>query len=683
MAIAKLTIDLEARVANIERDMAKSTRAVERAAKRMEGAFGGVSSVLSALGPLATAAFAGFSVIGTIGKLTDVQRQFDILNASLITVTGNSTQAQKEFAWIKEFAATTPFDLAQVTEAFIKMKSLGLDASMEALASYGNTASAMGKSLNQMIEAVAHAATGEFERLKEFGIRASKEGDKVTLTFQGVSTTIRNSSAEISRYLADIGNNQFAGAMEERAKTLDGALSNLGDTWDDLFRTINEAGVGELIYDSVQLASRGVEQLISNIKVLQSYAAPRGQLGVDVLVGERNYLQEQLAGLQGRRGDVAATARADVERRIAAINDQIREFQEEFERREFESKLPPVTVTATPQGDGKKNKGKAPRSFEDYDAQVMQAVASAITDNDVTRAADLAAQIARLDSLYFDAGLSSDIYDAAMKKLTGSTSTFGDAQARLDALLGNSMAARLEKQREDMQLLADAFERGKITAEEFSDAAQSALGNFADDAEDKFADLKQSIEGFGRDAAGAIIDFALTGKSSFSDMVESMLADIAKMLIYQNVTKPLAGHIGNIFGPVKANADGGVYSSAGLSAYSGQVVSSPTIFPFAKGVGLMGEAGPEAILPLKRGSDGKLGVSAGASGVQVNVTINNQTGADVQQSSSMGADGTLNLEVMITERVKGRLIRETQQGAGLAPVLENKYGLNPAAGARR
>ncbi|MCU6272249.1 phage tail tape measure protein, partial [Escherichia coli] len=50
----------------------------------------------------------------------------------------------------------------------------------------------------------------------------------------------------------------------------------------------------------------------------------------------------------------------------------------------------------------------------------------------------------------------------------------------------------------------------------------------------------------------------------------------------------------------------------GLSAYSGQVVSKPTLFPFARGAGLMGEAGPEAILPLRRGADGKLGVIAAA-----------------------------------------------------------------------
>ncbi|MGU7681755.1 phage tail tape measure protein [Enterobacter hormaechei] len=86
------------------------------------------------------------------------------------------------------------------------------------------------------------------------------------------------------------------------------------------------------------------------------------------------------------------------------------------------------------------------------------------------------------------------------------------------------------------------------------------------------------------------------------------------------------------------NAKGGVYSSSDLSAYSGQVVDNPTFFAFAKGAGVMGEAGPEAIMPLTRAADGSLGVRA-VSGVasegaapQVFITINSD-GSTASQSS--------------------------------------------------
>jgi len=249
---------------------AQSLDKFQKEASSIQGIAGSLSAGFSSLAKLAGGLFAGVSIAAFAGKLVSVQREFDVLNSSLITITGSSANAEKELAWIKEFAAETPFSLAEVTQAFIKMKSLGLDASKESLTSYGNTASAMGKSLNQMIEAVADASTGEFERLKEFGIKAKQNGDTVALTFQGVTTTIQNNAEAITKYLTDIGNKNFFGAMEERAKTLDGAISNLGDTWDELFRTINQNNTGGIIYDSVKLATGAIEDLISIIRAMNS-----------------------------------------------------------------------------------------------------------------------------------------------------------------------------------------------------------------------------------------------------------------------------------------------------------------------------------------------------------------------------------------------------------------------------
>lgn len=155
---------------------------------------------------------------------------FETLRTSLETATGSAQAAAEAFAQIQQFAATTPFSVEEVTTAFIKLKNLGLDPSEAALTSYGNTAGAMGKSLDQMIEAVADATTGEFERLKEFGIKSKTEGNKVTFTFRGVKTTVKKEAAAIEEYLRGIGDVQFAGGMERQAKTIAGAFSNLQDS---------------------------------------------------------------------------------------------------------------------------------------------------------------------------------------------------------------------------------------------------------------------------------------------------------------------------------------------------------------------------------------------------------------------------------------------------------------------
>lgn len=234
---------------------------VSRASVRMSSGFMSLSKSINVAGAAMAALGLGLSVY----QLVTVTREFNVLDAQLKTATGSAKNAEEAFKWIQDFAANTPYDLAQVTGAFVQLKNLGLDPSEKALQSYGNTAAAMGKSLNQFIEAVADASTGEFERLKEFGIKASSEGDKVKLTFRGVTTEIGKNSQEIESYLMRLGEVEFAGAMEERTKTLDGAISNLADTWDSLFLTVSSKGVGSVIEDSVRTATDGIQLLIDTI----------------------------------------------------------------------------------------------------------------------------------------------------------------------------------------------------------------------------------------------------------------------------------------------------------------------------------------------------------------------------------------------------------------------------------
>ena len=248
-------------------------RKTEEAAAKAQAGVSGIGDAAKVAGSMMAAAFSGAALLGVVGKVVSVQREFDVLNSSLKTVTGSSAAAEREMAWLKDFAKETPFGLAQATQGFVKMKALGLDPTRAALTSFGNTASAMGKDLNQMIEAVADASTGEFERLKEFGVKAKKEGDNVSLTFQGVTTTIKNSAAEITAYLEKIGNNQFGGAMEERAKTLDGTIAALGDTWDELFRTISSNNVGSLIFDSITLANGVLEDATTIVRAFGGASA--------------------------------------------------------------------------------------------------------------------------------------------------------------------------------------------------------------------------------------------------------------------------------------------------------------------------------------------------------------------------------------------------------------------------
>jgi hypothetical protein len=235
--------------------------AAEDAGKKTATVGSGAVAAESGLSKLLPKLITAGSAMAALTKAVAVQRQFDTLNAGLITATGSTEKAAEAFDILQAFAATTPYSLDQSVAGFTKLVNLGLTPSEDALRSYGNTSAALGKDLEQMIEAVADAATGEFERLKEFGIKASAEGDKVRFTFQGTTTEVGNSAAEIEQYLIGIGNVNFAGAMEQRMNSLDGAISNLGDSWDQLFLNVNQAGLGELMRESVMLAVGALDEL--------------------------------------------------------------------------------------------------------------------------------------------------------------------------------------------------------------------------------------------------------------------------------------------------------------------------------------------------------------------------------------------------------------------------------------
>lgn len=252
---------------------------------KAERATDGLTNAFSKLvGPL----LATVSATAALSKLVDVTREFDKLNAGLITATGSTEKAAQAFEALQQFAAKTPYDLAQAVEGFTQLVNLGLTPSERALVSYGNTASAMGKDLSQMIGAVADASTGEFERLKEFGIKAKAQGDQVSVTFQGVTTSIGNNAAEIEGYLMALGENQFAGAMEARMDSLDGAMSNLGDSWDQLFLTVSQSGVGDVIESAVRSATAAIDELIAMVAsgelegYLNAIAGKFGTWGKDV-----------------------------------------------------------------------------------------------------------------------------------------------------------------------------------------------------------------------------------------------------------------------------------------------------------------------------------------------------------------------------------------------------------------
>jgi len=263
--MATLTETLDARLrldmTHFNRGMMDAKKSVNTGTSQMEGRFG---SLARSVGKAVTA-MGGLAVAGIAARhIFNVNRETQAYMASLKTVTGSAENATQAFQGIKDFASSTPFQVSEITEAFIRLKGLGLDPSSEALRSYGDTASAMGLSLLQVAEAVSDSITGEFERLKAMGIRAKSEGDNVTFTFQGVSKTVKKNAEEIEGYLQELGRTKFGGAMSEQMETINGALSNTKDNIDEIARIIGEGGLNTQIENAIKLMRDWTGELSRN-----------------------------------------------------------------------------------------------------------------------------------------------------------------------------------------------------------------------------------------------------------------------------------------------------------------------------------------------------------------------------------------------------------------------------------
>lgn len=182
---------------------------------------------------------AGISLMtGKIFEATAANQKFDAILTNSLGSQKASADAMKMLGgFSKEFALNN----VETTEAFISMVNRGLLPSKKELISMGDLAATSGKSMKMLSEAIWDAQTGEFERLKEFGVKSRVEGDKVTFMFKNQATTVANNSQAITDYVMGLGNlNGVQGAMAAQANSLDGKLTKLRSGFMELLIAVGD-----------------------------------------------------------------------------------------------------------------------------------------------------------------------------------------------------------------------------------------------------------------------------------------------------------------------------------------------------------------------------------------------------------------------------------------------------------
>jgi hypothetical protein len=208
----------------------------------------------------------GGQLQGVARAVTDTLGKFETMNAVLSNTLGSDSAAARVMKDISEFAARTPFQVENLTDAWVRLANQGFRPNMEQMTMLGDIASSTGKDFTQLAEAVIDAQVGQFERLKEFGIKAEKNGNKVAFSFKGVTKEVHFSSDAIQDYILSLGKmDGVAGAMEKISKTIAGKISNFGDLVTLLKLTIGRELKPQL-EAIVEMSQRMVLKLVEMVK---------------------------------------------------------------------------------------------------------------------------------------------------------------------------------------------------------------------------------------------------------------------------------------------------------------------------------------------------------------------------------------------------------------------------------
>lgn len=216
----------------------------------MKDVEGQLSSVVSG------AVLIGFTK-GIANGIAETGMQFENLKTTLSNALGGAAEGAAAMQIIRETANEVKLSIDEVGNGFNKLINRGLKPTKEEFIQLTDVAKSQGKEVDQYVEAVLDAMTGENERLKEFGVKAKDAGDKVIFTFKGVSTEVKKNEQDIYNYLVALGKVPgVAGMSAKAADTFSGKLANIQSKID---------GIKIAIFERIGEALKPILDVVANV----------------------------------------------------------------------------------------------------------------------------------------------------------------------------------------------------------------------------------------------------------------------------------------------------------------------------------------------------------------------------------------------------------------------------------
>lgn len=430
---------------------------------------------------------------------------------------------------------------------------------------------------------------------------------------------------------------------DDLKSSLDSETPKAIKTWQEWFDEIT--GVDKSLFTTgAQAGKLYAEGLAAGLEQSQNIAKA---LGKDFNLSES--IKSQMEQIEGDIAELLAIPADEIESQFALTDNSIQKLIATYKDLEVQAKKADVAETLTDLQTQVDNLGK---SEADLTLETLEA--NGATEEQIERAKELLALLANDET-----ALSwQDKITVSLEKALTELNLFSEETNKVLADLGT-------------QMLSITFDSALTGFSEFGKAL--AEGQSAAES------LGQALAAMSQQILQQLPTMFL--QAGLQLIAQGQWALGLGFIAAAGTTAIIGGYVEGKTGEAEGNAKGGVYGDGGYrafakgGAFTNSIVDRPTFFKFARGggfgTGLMGEAGPEAIMPLKRGSDGTLGVSvSGQTGFAIQVVINNYSNEKITAEEKTDMDGQRKLEITV-----GAMINQHISGGKADKALGSRYGL--------
>jgi len=253
------------------------SKALRESQKELDKTTGSLNKMNPALA-MAGSALAAFSAVGIVKGIVDITARFEKYQVVLTKTLGSQTDAVKAMDMIAKVAAKTPFSVDKLTDSFVKFANRGVRPSAEEIERLGDVASVVGKDFDQLTEAILDVSNSE--RWKELGIVSEQAGNKLRLSFKGVTVEGEKTVQGAKDLVVQLGKMQgVLGANDAISNSVVGKFSNLGDAVDALYLSVGKqllpilTRAVEVLIDITTAISGFIERNKEAIKIIATFTS--------------------------------------------------------------------------------------------------------------------------------------------------------------------------------------------------------------------------------------------------------------------------------------------------------------------------------------------------------------------------------------------------------------------------